>query len=114
MKTRFFSMLAVALMVFAGCTDEGDETPEVVDPVVSGLPALPADPQPKNISFRHRVMLLQHTGTYCPNCPRLMSSLMQVAEDKTYSERYHHVAAHSYNEEGDAAYSVAASNLSQA
>lgn len=107
-------MLAVALMVFAGCTDEGDETPEVVDPVVSGLPALPADPQPENTSFRHRVMLLQHTGTYCPNCPRLMSSLKQVAEDKAYSERYHHVAAHSYNEEGDAAYSVAASNLSQA
>ena len=40
-----------------------------------------ADPQEGSTSFQHRIMLLQHTGTYCPNCPTLMSSLKEVAEE---------------------------------
>ena len=41
-------------------------------------------------------------------------SLKIVAEDQTYAGKYQHVAAHSYNETGDAAYSQAAAHLSQA
>ncbi|MBO5814850.1 MAG: hypothetical protein J6R30_01900 [Bacteroidales bacterium] len=29
-------------------------------------------------------MLLQHTGTACPNCPRLMVSLKELAGDGDY------------------------------
>ena len=114
MKIQIFSALAAAAMLLLGCTEKDSQRQDPVIPEESGLPELPADPQPDNLSFDHRIMLLQHTGTYCPNCPRLMSSLKLVAEDKNYSDRYHHVASHSYNEEGDAAYSSAAANISQA
>lgn len=105
-------MSLMCLLVAAGCEkspvqkDEG-ETPEAV------IPALPDDPQPENTSFPHRIILLQHTGTNCQNCPRLMSSLKQLAEDQAYASKYHHVAAHSYNDD-DPAYSQAAVNLEQA
>lgn len=114
MKTRIFALLAVCAMILSGCTEKGEQTKDPVISDESGLPALPVDPQPDNTAFAHRILLLQHTGTYCPNCPRLMSSLKEVAADGTYSGKYHHVAAHSYNVEGDAAYSSAAAHLSQA
>jgi len=113
MKKRLFVSLMIAAVMFCGC-DGTEGTHDPVDPDVADVPVLPKDPQPDNTSFRHRIMLLQHTGTYCPNCPRLMASLKELAEDKSYSALYHHVAAHSYNEIGDAAYSEAAAKLSQA
>ena len=78
------------------------------------IPELPADPQPENTEFNHRILLLQHTGTYCSNCPNLMSSLKELSLMEEYAAKYQHVAAHSYNQEGDPAYSQAAANLSQA
>lgn len=104
--------LAFVAALLIGCTEKPEQPEEDFGDVV--IPELPADPQPANTSFSHRIILLQHTGTYCPNCPRLMTSLKALAEDASYSEKYHHVAAHSYNETGDLAYSAAAENLSQA
>lgn len=105
--------LALAAALLLGCTEKPDDNrQEVVGDVV--IPELPADPQPENTSFQHRILLLQHTGTYCPNCPQLMASLKTLSEDASYALKYHHVAAHSYNTDGDAAYSTAATNLSQA
>lgn len=96
-----------------GNTDDPDDPddPENQKPAVELT--LPADPKPASISFSHRILLVQHTGTYCPNCPRLMTSLKELALDEAYAAKYHHVAAHSYNESGDLAYSEAAKNLSQ-
>ena len=101
-----------AALFLAACAEK--ETP-VENP--SGdvtIPELPADPQPENTSFNHRILLLQHTGTYCSNCPNLMSSLKELSQMDAYAGKYQHVAAHSYNQEGDPAYSQAAANLSQA
>ena len=104
-------ILSICLLFATGCekesTESGDEAPIIEL-------ELPADPQPENTSFPHRILLIQHTGTACPNCPGLMSSLKELSEDINYVTKYHHVAAHSYNEIGDAAYSQAAHNLSQA
>lgn len=86
---------------------------EVVVRAVDEIPVLPADPQESNLSFRHRMLLVQHTGTGCVNCPRMMESLKTLSADPAYNELYHHVASHSYNDgAGDAAYSEAARNLS--
>lgn len=113
MKTRYIITLFAAVVFLASCDEKQEPSGgEVSDNVV--IPELPDDPQPENTSFAHRIMLLQHTGTYCPNCPRLMSSLKELSEDDDYAVKYHHVAAHSYNEDGDSAYSIAAANLSQA
>ena len=77
-----------------------------------GVPEFPTDTDAENISFRHHMMLLQHTGNECPNCPRLMEILKQLAGEEDYSSRYYHVASHSYNT-SDAAYSSAAASLSK-
>ncbi len=111
MKTGFFSILAAALLLFAGCTGDDPQTPQPPAPEEGEIPVLPVDPQPDNTSFNHRIMLLQHTGTACPNCPRLMVSLRELAGDKDYADKYQHVASHSYNTD-DPAYSKAASQIS--
>jgi len=114
MKRRILTLLTAAAAVFAACNSNNTLEPDNIEPDLSGIPELPADPQPDNTNFSHRIMLLQHTGTYCPNCPNLMTSLKEVAQDNRYNDRYVHVASHSYNQEGDAAYSDAAAKLSQA
>ena len=86
---------------------------EVAVMAVNDIPELPADPQESNTSFRHRMLLVQHTGATCANCPRMMQSLKTLSADEAYNGLYHHVASHSYNGGlDDAAYSEAARNLS--
>lgn len=88
---------------------------EVLVTAINDVPELPADPQEDNLSFRHRMLLIQHTGATCSNCPRMMNCLKELAQDDTYSGLYHHVASHSYNDgERDAAYSKSARDLSMA
>ena len=90
-------------------------TAECIITAISDAPELPADPQEDNVSFRHRMLLVQHTGATCSNCPRMMESLRTLSSDPDYSGLYHHVASHSYNGgESDPAYSDAARNLSMA
>lgn len=79
---------------------------------VKGVPELPADSDTGADGFRHRMLLLQHTGNECPNCPALMETLKLLADDGEYNSLYHHVASHSYNT-SDAAYSSAAASLSK-
>lgn len=71
---------------------------EVNVSVVRGVVDLPADAEPTKTDFKHRIILLQHTGTACPNCPSLMSTLKHLSEDSAYADRYLHVASHSYSE----------------
>ena len=89
-------------------------SPEIKVTAAMNDSAIPADPQEGSTSFKHRMLLVQHTGTDCPNCPRMMDSLKELAKDDAYNGLYNHVASHSYNEggEGDAAYSTAAVTLS--
>ena len=88
---------------------------DIVVTAINDVPELPADPQEGNLSFKHRMLLVQHTGATCSNCPRMMETLKNLAQDASYSSLYHHVASHSYNGgEADAAYSEAARDLSMA
>lgn len=113
MQRNILTVLAAVLLMAMACTEKPADVTENPSGEVA-IPELPKDADPANTSFAHRILLLQHTGTYCPNCPALMASLRLLAEDKSYADKYQHVAAHSYNEEGDPAYSTAAANLSQA
>ena len=113
MHRNILTAFAAVLLLAWSCT----EKPEDVTEIPSGdvvIPELPQDTDPANTLFEHRILLVQHTGTACPNCPELMASLKLLSEDKSYADKYQHVAAHSYNEDGDPAYSTAAANLSQA
>ena len=79
---------------------------------VKGAQALPEDPNPSGTGFRHKMLLLQHTGTECPNCPKLMTQLRYLSEDENYNSLYHDVASHSYNS-SDPAYTSDAASLSK-
>lgn len=79
---------------------------------VKGAKPVPEDADPSGKVFRHRMLLLQHTGTECPNCPKLMTQLRYLSEDEQYNGLYHHVASHSYNN-SDPAYTSAAATLSK-
>ena len=83
--------------------------------VVSNIAELPADPAASSTDFAQRMLLIQHTGTGCSQCPAMMSKLKELSEDSYYNSRYYHVASHSYNtiKEGDPAYSKSAANLSR-
>ena len=83
----------------------------IVVKAVDGVQNLPNDTDPSGTSFRQRMLLLQHTGTACPNCPKLMTPLRDLSEDEAYNAKYHHVASHSYNVD-DPAYSDDAALLS--
>ncbi len=109
---RIWAAALIALTFIAGCEkpDNGPDTPEPDSSITINLPD---DPQPQSTDFSHRIMLLQHTGTACPNCPRLMTSLKEIAEDPGYAAKYQHVASHSYNTD-DPAWSEAAKKISDA
>lgn len=72
-------------------TDEGGEEDDIQGP-----------------KFHHRVLLVDHTGTGCGNCPRVMDGLELLAQTDC-REHYHEVTCHgggyAYN---DNAYSTAA------
>ena len=109
---RIWAAALIALTFLAGC-EKPDNGPDTPGPDGNIMLELPADPQPQSTDFSHRIMLLQHTGTACPNCPRLMTSLREIAADPAYAAKYQHVASHSYNTD-DPAYSEAAKKISDA
>lgn len=86
---------------------------EVTVSALSKVPQLPADPQENGTAFRHRMLLVQHTGATCPNCPLMMTSLKSLSENEDYKDTYNLVASHSYYDGlNDDAYSPAAKTLS--
>lgn len=115
MKHNIFSIIAfIFLFIATGCGKEPTPGNNDTGNQDTNLNIeLPADPQPQSTDFSHRIMLLQHTGTACPNCPRLMTSLREIAADPAYAAKYQHVASHSYNTD-DPAWSEAAKKISDA
>lgn len=109
---RIWAAALIALTFIAGC-EKPDNGPDTPGPDGNITLEIPADPQPQSTDFSHRIMLLQHTGTACPNCPRLMTSLREIADDPAYAAKYQHVASHSYNTD-DPAWSEAAKKISDA
>lgn len=77
------------------------------------VPEVPSDPQPEGRTFSHRMLLVQHTGATCPNCPLMMTSLKALSENEEYKGTYNLAASHSYNGgSNDKAYSDAAKTVS--
>lgn len=74
-------------------------------------PALPTDPDTENYAFNHRILLVDHTGVGCTNCPRIIDGLIALGETEI-SKHYNEVACHGditfAKEHNDNAYSEAA------
>lgn len=75
--------------------------------VVPTIPALPADSNTTSTSFRHRILLVDHTGNTCGACPNMMRALKEVAETEGYHEKYYEAMAHTYSSSDPAASSAA-------
>lgn len=65
--------------------------------VVPGVPELPADSDPSNTSFNHRILLVDHTGTKCGWCPTMMKELRVVEADENYHNKFYEAMSHTYN-----------------
>ena len=79
--------------------------------VTPEVPALPEDADPANTSFKHRILLVDHTGNTCGYCPQMMKALKEVEETEGYHEKYYEAMAHSYAS-SDPAHSGAADAIS--
>lgn len=89
------SLLALMAATFIACEQTDvpteDEIPE------SDIPVIPADPQEGSTDFKHRMLLIQHTGTACGYCPEMISCLSELSELPEYNDAYNLVAVHAYN-----------------
>lgn len=72
-------------------------------PEPDGSLTLPADPQPENLNFFRRVMLIQFTGTNCGFCPFMINAITETLQDQTLASQVVWTAAHRYND-SDPAY----------
>lgn len=90
----------------------GDEISKDFKVVVTPeVPTLPEDTNVANTSFKHRILLVDHTGNTCSYCPKMMVALKEVAETGNYHEKYYEAMAHSYAST-DPAHSGAADAIS--
>ena len=85
------------------------ETIEVT--VLPSIPALPADTNEANTAFKHRILLVDHTGNTCGYCPKMMLALKEVSETGDYHSKYYEAMAHTYAA-SDPATSAAANAVS--
>lgn len=66
----------------------------------------PEEEEPTVKKFHHRILLIDHTGTWCGNCPRVMDGLVALAETDCHNY-YNEVTCHG-SSSSDNAYSTAA------
>ncbi len=79
--------------------------------VKEAVPVLPEDANAANLDFAHRALLVDHTGTACPNCPRVFSAI-KLLENTKYHDWFYEAFSHTYNN-NDPAYSEDAMIVSQ-
>ena len=85
----------------------------VIITVMAELPEVPADPQPDNYAFNHRVLLIDHTGVNCGYCPVMTDTLLALAETDVHGN-YNEVTCHAGGYAGgDPGNSAAANALNQ-
>ena len=81
--------------------------------VMAQMPGVPADPEPENLAFNHRVVLIDHTGVGCGYCPAATDQLRNLAKTQ-WHKHYNEVTCHAGSfSGGDPANSAAANALNQ-
>ena len=61
------------------------------------VPTRPIDPQPENLTFKHRTLFTQFTGLGCGYCPYMIAALRSVLSDEVYGSQAVLAAAHTYS-----------------
>ena len=57
---------------------------------------LPEDAYPSALDFSQKMLLMDHTGTQCPNCPLMSMALSELENDPAYASSFTLAAVHSY------------------
>lgn len=82
--------------------------------VMAQMPQIPADPQPENLAFNHRAVVIDHTGVNCGYCPGMTDKLLALAKTE-WHQHYNEVTCHAGSmANGDPGNSAAATALNQA
>lgn len=71
-------------------------SPTISITVKEAVPVLPEDSNVSSTDFKHRALIIDHTGTGCPNCPRVFTAI-KMLEDTKYHDWFYEAFAHSYN-----------------
>ena len=67
-----------------------------INVVPKATPDFVVDEQPDNFNFNYRMLIVNHTGVDCPNCPAMKSELKSMSENATYSNSMNIIYSHSY------------------
>lgn len=94
---------------YATCNGETSKV-LTINIIPAGSPAFPEDSDPDNFTFKHRMLLIDHTGTDCGYCPNMMVSLKTLSQNSAYNDTYNIAMAHSFNTD-DKAFSLTARTL---
>ena len=82
-------------------TESTKNKPISVQVINDAIPDRAEDPNPTSTSFKRRSMIMQFTGTDCPNCPRFITALEQMEADDTVKDLFTWAAIHTYNNPND-------------
>ena len=81
--------------------------------VMAEMPEIPEDPEPSNLKFNHRALVIDHTGVNCGYCPMMTESLLLLEQSKWHGY-YNEVTCHAgAMAGGDPANSTAANVLNK-
>ena len=81
--------------------------------VMAEVPVLPENPEPENLAFNHRAVLVDHTGVNCGFCPDMIDKL-NALHKTSWGTHYNEVTCHAGGyANGDPGNSPAANALNQ-
>lgn len=72
-------------------------SPTITINVKEAVPVVPEDANASSTDFKHRALIIDHTGTGCPNCPRVFTAI-KMLEGTKYEDWFYEAFAHSYNQ----------------
>lgn len=70
--------------------------PVAITVVDFAIPPRMEDPEPENLDFKRRIMLIDHTGVGCQYCPYMLAALEDLSRDEAYNDRYVLTATHTF------------------
>ncbi|MBR5854025.1 MAG: Omp28-related outer membrane protein [Alistipes sp.] len=81
--------------------------------VMAEVPEIPENPEPENLAFNHRAILVDFTGVNCGFCPDMIDELIKL-EKTSWGPHFNEVTCHAGTYAGgDPANSAAANSLNQ-
>ena len=92
-------LLMAAALFTVSCTETAKGTGEGENDDQAGIidTKLPADEHPDNYNFKRRILVTDHTGTACGQCPFVVAALNRISEMEEYSDKMIVVKSYYYS-----------------